>query len=679
MKTKIEDVNTGRNEIKISTIKDLPSVTGEPNVLKSLQLLPGIQAANEGLSKLYVRGGNYDQNLIVLDEAPVYNPTHALGFFSTFNSDAIKKVEVYKGAFPAQYGGRLSSVINITMREGNYNKTQVKAAIGLLASRLNIEAPIVKGKASFMLSGRYSYAGSTLNLIGGKVGNKMLGIPALNNFNDQNDISFYDFNAKLNYKINENNHLYFSTYTGHDKFYCYPLNNENELEWGNLTNTLRWNHIFSGKLFSNLTAYYSQYNYNSTIKEDIRHYNWKANIQEAGLKYDLTFYANQNNNIKTGISGTYHYVKPGSIKPKDAVSIIEPFALDNKYATGLNAYVSNEQTMNHRLVWSYGLRYTAFMNYGAAKVYNYDPLMETILDSTTYAKGEMINYYQGLEPRLSVRFKLNKANTVKLAYAYTKQYLHLLSNSSAGLPSDIWIPADRHIKPQSSHQYVLGYYRAIEQKMDLSIETYYKQLNNVLDYVDNADLFMNQTIETQIRQGNAWSSGIELLLKKDADNFTGWISYTWAKTQYKITGVNNSKSYAPRHDIRHNFTAVANYKLNDRWSFSSSFKLSSGGFITTPTQTFTIDDAAFFDYPQRNNYKLPLYHRLDISTRHKGKKNENRKRYKSSWVFAINNIYNHKNIFAIYMKQNPYDLKDVQAYKLYLYGIVPSISYNIAF
>lgn len=678
-KTFVEEVGVSRNKIKTSTIKAVPTGTGEPNILKVLQLLPGIQAGNEGVSNFYVRGGNYDQNLIILDEAPVYNPTHALGFFSIFNSDAIKNVEVYKGIFPAEYGGRLSSVVNILMKEGNYNKMQVNAGIGLLASRLSIEAPIIKEKASFIVSGRYSYTGATLNLLAGKLGNEVLGISALNNFNDQNDISFYDVNAKLNYKINENNHIYFSTYVGSDNFYCYPLNNENELKWGNMTSTLRWNHIFSGKLFSNMTTYYSNYNYNSSIKEDIRNYNWKSNIQENGLKYDLTYYMSQNNKIKAGISSIYRHFEPGTIEPNDTTSIISPFSLENKRSLEFNGYLSNEQTLTDWLAVEYGLRYSAFMNYGPATVYNYSLSMEVVLDSTTYSKGKLINFSNSLEPRFSARFKLNSFNAIKVAYGYTQQHLHLLSNSSVGLPTDVWVPADSYIKPQSSHQYVVGYYRTIAKGLELTVETYYKQLNNITDYIDNADLFMNKNIETQILQGKGRSNGIELLLEKTAGNLSGWLGYTLAQTQYKIDGINNNEYYSPRYDIRHSFSAVGSYKLSYRWLLSSVFKISSGGFITVPTQIFTIDGAAFFDYPQRNNYKLPLYHSLDIAATYSSKKTENPKRYHSQWVFALNNVYNRKNVFAIYTKQDSHNFLNASSYKMYLYGIVPSISYNLSF
>ncbi|MBE9468354.1 MAG: carboxypeptidase-like regulatory domain-containing protein [Bacteroidetes bacterium] len=678
-RARVEEVGTSENKIAINTIKAIPTITGEPDVIKSLQLLPGIQVANEGTSNLYVRGGNYDQNLIILDETPVYNPTHSLGFFSTFNSDAIKNVTVYKGAFPSQYGGRLSSVVDITMKEGNYNKMKVNAGVGLLASRLSIEAPIVKEKASFIVSGRYSYAGTTLNLFGGKIGGDALKLRSLNDFNDQNDISFYDFNAKINYKVDENNHIYLSTYTGRDHFYCYSLNNENQLEWGNLTSTLRWNHLFSGKLFSNLSTYYSNYNYNSSIKEDIRNYEWKSNIQELGLKYDFTYYPNQKNRIKTGLSSVYHYFEPGKISPKDTTSIIVPFSLDGKRSVELIGYFNNEQKITKRLTLNYGLRYTVFMNYGQATVYNYTPLMNNITDSTVYAKGEIINFYHGLEPRFSVRFKINNNNTIKLAYAYTKQYLHMLSNSSVGLPTDVWLPADSYIKPQSSHQYVLGFYRTFYQGLELTIESYYKQLHNIIDFVDNADLFMNKNVETQILAGKGWSTGIEFLLEKHSDKLTAWLGYTLAKTKYKINGINNDDDYSPRYDIRHNFTAVGIYKINNRWLLSSTFKISSGGFVTVPTQIFLVDNATFFDYPERNNYKLPIYHRLDIAATYKSKKSEEAKRCKSKWVFAINNVYNRKNVFALYLKQDDYDFLNIQSYKMYLYGIVPSIIYNLSF
>jgi hypothetical protein len=678
VKSNVNTHNTSKNEISVARIKSITSAGGEPDVLKSLQLMPGIQAANEGTANLFVRGGSYDQNLILLDEAPVYNPVHALGFFSTFNTDAIKDVTVMKGAFPAQYGGRLSSVVDITMREGNYNKTEVSAGIGLVASHLTVEGPILKGKASYLVSGRYSYAGQMLNFLGGTVGSELLQNYSLRNFNDENKIWFYDLNAKVNYKINTKNHVYLSFYSGHDSFYCYTLNNQNELDWGNFTSTLRWNHVFTNKLFSNFTFYNSRYNYSSAIREDIRNYKWKSDIQEIGLKTDFTYYLNQNNNIKAGIAAIYHRFNPGSIYPNDSTSIITPFILDEKRSFEISGYLGNDQIILPKLSVNYGVRYNLFLNLGPKSVYEYNEDMTSVIDSTVYGRNEIINSYGGMEPRLSFRYKLSDYKAVKLAYAYTKQYLHLLSNSTVGLPTDTWLPPDSYIKPQSSHQAVLGYYQTLHHEdLELSIETYYKTLQNIVDYKDNADLFLNKHIETQLLHGKGYSYGLETMLEKKKGKLSGWIAYTLAKTQYQINGVNKNSYYSPRYDIRNNITVTGNYRLSKAWMFSTTFKFASGGFVTVPDQIFTVDGASFFTYSSRNNYKLPAYHRLDFSVYFNPKKNDHR-HMKSEWVLSVVNVYNHKNIYSLSVQTSSvYDTS--KAYKMYLYGMLPTISYNIKF
>lgn len=678
VKTNVNTYNSSKNEISVARIKIIPSAGGEPDVLKSLQLMPGIQAANEGAANLYVRGGSYDQNLILLDEAPVYNPVHALGFFSTFNTDALKDVTVMKGAFPAQYGGRLSSVVDITMREGNYNKTQVSAGIGLIASHLTIEGPILKGKASYLVSGRYSYAGQMLNFLGGTVGRDLLHKYSLNNFNDKNKIWFYDLNAKVNYQINDKNHVYLSYYSGHDSFYCNSLSKQNVLDWGNFTSTLRWNHVFTNKLFSNFTFYNSRYNYSSSINKDIRNYKWKSDIQETGLKADFTYYLNQNNNIKSGIAAIYHRFKPGSIFPNDTTSIIIPFSLDEKRSFEISGYLSNDQIISQKLTINYGIRYNLFLNLGPGTVYKNNGDMTSVTDSSVYGKNEIINYYGGLEPRLSIRYKPGEQTAFKLAYAYTKQYLHLLSNSTVGLPTDTWLPPDSYLKPQSSQQVVLGIYRTLHQNnLELSIETYYKTLQNIVDYKDNADLFLNKHIETQLLHGKGYSYGLETMLEKKKGKLSGWIAYTLAKTQYKVDGVNRSSYYSPRYDIRNNITITGNYRLNKTWLFSTTFKFASGGFVTVPDQMFTVDGASFYTYSSRNNYKLPAYHRLDISLYFNPRKNEHR-HMKSEWVLSVVNVYNRKNIYTLSVQTNESQGKS-EAYKMYLYGILPTISYNVKF
>ena len=675
-KSTLNSTTVSKNVISIKQIKAIPSMTGEPDVLKSLQLLPGVQTAGEGSTNISVRGGSFDQNLIILDEAPVYNPSHALGFFSTFNTDALNNVSFYKGAFPAQYGGRLSSIVDITMREGNYKKFAANIGIGLLASRVTLEGPIVKDKASFIVSGRYSYAGQVVNL-GGKFGQEILQLYSLNNFNDQNEINFYDLNAKINYRINDKNHLYLSTYTGGDRFYSFALNNTNSLEWGNTTSTLRWNHIFNSNLFSNFTSYYSNYNYSYYIKDELRNFDWKSNIQEAGLKADFSAYVNSSNHIKFGWAAVYHYFSPGKIMPRTEQSSVKPFALSNKNAVEVSAYISNEHKLTDRLSIDYGIRSVGFINIGPDTVFQYNEEKTQVTGFKAYKRNELVQFYQSLEPRLSARYLLGKRNSVKLAYGRTTQFLHLLSNSSLGMPTDVWMPPDRDIRPQSSGQFVLGYYHASSNNQyEFTTEVYYKTLSNIIDFKDNANLFVNKHINTQILSGDGYAYGNEYMLEKKTGKLTGWIAYTFSQTQYKIEGVNNNQYFSPRWDIRHNLSITGNYQLNRKWSVSSTFKYTSGGFITIPEGSFVYNGASFNYYSERNGYQIEPYHRLDLSFTYRSPKNDRRKR-QSEWVYGIYNIYGRKNIYTLFARQS--SLNSNQLTKMYLFGIVPSITYNLKF
>jgi len=675
-KSTLNSTTVSKNVISIKQIKAIPSMTGEPDVLKSLQLLPGVQTAGEGSTNISVRGGSFDQNLIILDEAPVYNPSHALGFFSTFNTDALNNVSFYKGAFPAQYGGRLSSIVDITMREGNYKKFAANIGIGFLASRVTLEGPIVKDKASFIVSGRYSYAGQTLNLAG-KFGQEVLQIWELRNFNDQNKINFYDLNAKINYRINDKNHLYLSTYTGGDRFYSFALNNTNSLEWGNTTSTLRWNHIYNSSLFSNFTSYYSNYNYSYYIKDELRNFDWKSNIQEAGLKADFSAYLNSSNHVKFGWAAIYHYFSPGKIMPRTEQSSVKPFTLSNKNAVEVSAYISNEHKLTDHLSIDYGIRFAGFINIGPDTVFQYNEEKTQVTGFKAYKRNELVQFYQSLEPRLSARYLLGKRNSVKLAFGRTTQFLHLLSNSSLGLPTDVWMPPDKEIRPQSSQQLVLGYYHSFRNnKYEFTSEVYYKTLSNIIDFKDNANLFVNKHINTQILSGDGYAYGNEYMLEKKTGKLTGWIAYTFSQTQYKIEGVNNNQYFSPRWDIRHNLSITGNYQLNRKWSVSSTFKYTSGGFITIPEGAFSYRGSTFTFYSQRNGYQIEPYHRLDLSFTYRSPKNDRRKR-QSEWVYGIYNIYDRKNIYTLFARQS--SLNSNQLTKMYLFGIVPSITYNLKF
>jgi hypothetical protein len=673
----LKNSRIGFNSISAQQIKTIPSVAGESDIMKSIQLLPGIQVSNEGTSNFSVRGGSFDQNLILLDEAPIYNPSHALGFFSTFNPDAIRNVDLYKGVFPSNYGGRLSSVVDISMNEGNKQKFTALGSIGTIASRFTLEGPIVREKSSFLLSGRYSYAGKVLNLL--TDAGKSMNIENLYNLTNKNDIRFYDLNFKSNIELNTANRLFLSAYTGNDFFYCYNLDNTAALSWGNTTSTLRWNHLFNPKMFSNTMLIFSNYNYSYFLKDDIRNFKWSSDMTELGLKADVDYFITSAVKSKYGLFFNYHTFAPGHIEPRDSTSISKEFSLDEKHSMDIGGFINFNFGINDKLLLDAGIRYSRFLNLGPGWVYSYNNQFTHITDSSYYSKNEIINTYYSIEPRVSLRYILNQNNSLKFGYGFTTQYLHLLGNSSVGLPTDVWLPPDKYIKPQSAHQASLGYYTILFGKnIELSIEGYYKRMLKVLDYIDNANLFLNQHLETITKSGKGQSYGIEFLVQKNKGRTNGWIGYTISRTTYQINGINGNKTFNARYDIRHNLTLNGNYKFSDSWSFSSVFKVTSGGFITIPEGNFFYQGANFNYYTERNGYQLPLYHRLDLSLNYKNKKNKAR-RYQSEWSFGFYNIYAHKNTFSLFIRQNPDNLGNNKAYKMYIFSFVPSFSYSFRY
>ena len=675
----VNSTNISKINLNIAQLKRIPGMTGEPDLVKGLQFIPGVQTSNEGTTNINVRGGSNDQNLFLLDEAPVYNASHALGFYSVFNTDAIKSVDFYKGGFPAQYGGRMSSVVDITMKEGSLKDFETTGSTGVTASRITIEGPIINDKLSFLISGRYSYVGEAANLFAGKIGHDLLNISSLNNYSSSNDISFYDFNVKLNYVINKNNRIYLSAYSGADHFLSYALNGNNIMDWGNQTATLRWNHLFNQSTFSNTTVYYSKYRYSYQIDEDVRNFIWKSNLNEVGVKHDITSYFNLHNTIRTGVSVVYHYFSPGTLSKKNEQSAIKPLSLKNQDAFEISSYLSNDQKISQNVSINYGLRYSSYTIVGPGTLNYYNSSMDIVSNTKEYSKGEIMKFYQGVEPRVNLCYAINEANSVKASYSLVKQYLHQLSNSSIGLPTDTWVSPNNYIPPESAKQFILGYYTSIpHNNIDFSLEGYYKILDNIIDYKDNADLFMNSKIEQQILIGKGKSYGIEFLIEKKQGKFNGWASYCISETKYKIDGINQNNWFHPRYDIRHNFSIVANYNLSQSWSLSTNFKLSSGGYVTLPEGTFVYHNVAFPYYTIRNGYALPLYHRLDLSVVYSSPKNITR-RWKSQWEFSIYNIYFHKNVYALYVKQDDYNTNSNNIYYMYLFGIVPTINYNFKF
>ncbi|MFM9908647.1 MAG: TonB-dependent receptor [Chitinophagaceae bacterium] len=664
---KLESPGMSRHDLKIETIKRIPSIAGEPDLLKSIQLLPGVNVVNEGSTNLNVRGGSFDQNLILLDEAPVFNPSHALGFFSTFNADALRNVSFYKAAFPAQYGGRLSSVLDIYMKEGSNKTESIEGGIGLLASRVLWQGPLRNEKSSFIISGRYSYIGHVVDGIGDLISK---------NFISKNDINFYDLNAKLNFSTGTKDHFYLSMYTGRDKFYSYPLDETNQLKWGNTTATFRWNHRFNADLFSNTSALFSNYNYSYFSLIDAKQFLWKSTIKVSGIKTDFDWFASNQHTVKAGFSVYYNIYQPGRIEQKNSSSVIREFTLDKKYSYDLSLYVSDKIKINDQFSAQVGIRVTKFLNIGPGKVYLYNNDMSAIIDSVSYQTGAIINNYGSFEPRVSVRWLVGSNSSFKLSYARTKQFLHLISNSTVGLPTDVWLPADRYIKPQQADQIAIGFIHLLaEKKTEISIELYYKKLKNIIDYIDNANLFLNSQLETQTLPGRGLSYGAELLVEKKSGKWTGWISYTWSSTKHQINGINNNKWFPAKYDINHNLTITGNYIKNKQWNFSATFRITSGPKITVPGGDFTYFGGAFNYYSDRNGYTLPVYHRLDFSVTHKSRLYDKQK-IKREWVFSLFNVYNRYNIYALYIKPDPLLLDEAKAYNFYLHGIVPSVSLN---
>jgi hypothetical protein len=670
-KTIVKRVITGYHRLSIEEIRKMPMVGGEPDVLKSLQFLPGIQTSNEGTTNLSVRGGSYDQNLILLDEATVYNPTHTLGFFSAFNTDALKDVSIYKGVYPAQYGGRLSSVIDIRMKEGNSQKQVVTGGIGLLASRLTWEGPFKKDRSSFMISGRYSNIGTLLNL------------PQVSelykSYANNNRIEFYDLNAKFNTILGKKDRLYLSAYTGHDNFYMHVLNKSDQMTWGNATFTARWNHVFNAGIFANTSLLFSNYDYSNSSRDDTRNFAWKARLQEITCKTDVDWMINTSNQVKFGAGITWQDVSPGKVVPNESNGASKGVSLNNRRSAQLFAYISNEQKINKHLSLSYGLRATGFAALGDALVYRYNADTTAIIDSTWYSNGKITKSYVNIEPRITAGILLSNTTSLKVSYGRNYQYQHLLSSSSVGLPTDIWLPSDTYFKPQRTDHFAAGMYKTLQNgTWEASMELYYRQSYNIIDFRDNAEVFMNNKIETQILTGKAKGYGLEWLIKKNKGASTGWISYTWSKALRKVNGINNNEWYPPVYDHRHNISVVYNYKVNKRLSFSANWVFRSGGHASVPIGSYIYNDVRFFYYGKRNGYVLPANHRFDLNVAWQSRTKPNKK-FQGEWVLSVYNAYNRKNVFALYVSEDYLNNTRVRTTLVYLTGILPSITYNFKF
>jgi hypothetical protein len=646
-------------QLNAETIKKVPAFMGEVDLLKTIQMLPGIQNVAEGFSGFSVRGGATDHNLILLDEAVVYNASHLLGFFSVFNSDAIKDMSVHKGDIPAQHGGRLASLLDIRMRDGNMKKLAITGGIGSIASRLTLEGPILNDKASFMVSGRRTYADMFLALSSDSL---------LRN----NTLFFYDLNMKGNYIINDNHRIYLSGYYGRDVFAFQDIMN---LNWGNATQTLRWNYIINERIFSNTSLIYSDYKHTLGFTQGINTFIWNSGITDYGIKSDLTFYLNPENTVRFGGQVFMHRFQPGIIENgNNGNGIIIPRNSSREYVF----YVSNDQKLAERFSVQYGMRYVVYQNVGEARVYNFD---ENYVSTgyTDYGKGELYNTSSGLEPRLSAALMLDQFSSLKGSYTRTRQYMQLASNSSAGMPTDVWFPVSPNVKPQISDQAALGYFRNINDNLfETSVEVYYKAMQNQIDFRDNAQINFNEKIEGEIRTGIAEAYGMELMVRKNEGRLTGWVSYTLSDTRRRIDEINDGNWYRANYDKPHNFSIVINHDLGKKLDVGLNWVYSSGAPVTLPTGRWEYGGVIMPGYSERNGYRLPDYHRLDLSATIQLGSSRNR-RLNHELNVSVYNVYSRKNPFTIYFEPEAGNNYNMNAKQLSLFGIVPSVTWNFKF
>ena len=677
-KTDIRKPEMSVNKLSISAIKRMPVVLGEVDVLKSILLLPGVTNAGEGASGFNVRGGGADQNLILLDEATIFNSSHVFGFFSVFNPDAIKDLKLYKGGIPARFGGRASSVLDIYQKDGSSKEFHANGGIGLISSRLLIEGPLVKDKGSFLIGGRSSYAHLFMKL---------------SKDQKNNAAYFYDLNTKMSYKLNPNNNLYLSGYFGRDVF---SLANSFTNIYGNSTLNLRWNHLFSDKLFSNLSLIYSDYYYGLDL--NFVGFQWDSGIKNYNIKYDFKNYISDRFKLNYGLNAIYYDFNPGTIKPSSTTSGINFSQLDKKYAFEPALYINADQELSTKFSVSYGLRYSLFYRLGQSNlnVYaNNNPVTfntnmqiyekATPIGTQTFQKNDVLKSYSYLEPRFSLAYQLNEKQSVKASYNRMVQYLQLISNTSSPTPLDVWTPSDTFIKPQIADQVALGYFKNFaNESYSLEVEAYYKKVQNRIDYIDGADLIANNALEQVILNGQMRSYGLEVMLKKNEGRLNGWVSYTLSKSQQQTPGrtaiepgINNGQWYNSAYDKTHNLAITSSYLLNEKWSFGANFTLQSGQPITYPNGQYQYLGITVPSYGLRNENRLPAYHHLDISATLTPRKNNNRN-WKGEWVFSIYNLYNRKNAAAINFRQNRQTGTN-EAVKTSIFGMVPAVSYNFKF
>lgn len=656
----VSNPTMGFEKLNIKEVNQLPVLLGERDPLKIIQLLPGIKSAGEGSSGFNVRGGNVDQNLILLDEAPVYNASHLLGFFSTFNADAIKDLSIYKGNSPAQYGGRLSSVLDIKMNDGNNQDYKIGGGIGLIASHLSVEGPIQKGKSSFLVTGRRTYADAFLKLSNNENLNK-------------NTLYFYDLNAKLNYTFSDKDRLYVSGYFGRDKF---GINDLFTLDWGNATGTLRWNHLYSEKLFSNTSLIYSKYNYEVGIANGSSQFTLTSDIQDINLKQEFSYFPNPQNSIRFGANVIHHTLTPRTRESTGENSSVNTTDEPNKTAFESALYASNRWSPTEKFNVEYGLRLSAFTVMGGSDFYEFDAA-GNIVNTLKYDRNEAVKNYFNLEPRISASYLLSPTLSLKAAYSRNTQHLHLLSSSNAASPTDRWLMNTNNIKPEIADQVSAGVFKnSQDNTYEFSSEIYYKFLQNQVDYKDGADFILSDNIESQLLFGKGRAYGAEFLVKKKSGKLTGWIGYTLSRSERQIEGINNGAWYSAKQDRTHDVSIVGTYQLSKKWTLSGTWVYNTGNAVTFPTAKYRIDGGVAFLYSERNGYRMPDYHRLDVGATVNLNKKANRE---SSLSLGMYNAYGRPNPYAYNFGQSIDNPEVTEVSRVTLFQYVPYITYNFKF
>lgn len=656
---KLSGTQMGTDRLSAANIRDMPALFGETDALKTIQLLPGVASAGDGQTGFYVRGGAADQNLILLDGATVYNPSHLLGFFSTFNSDAVRDVTLYKASMPPSYGGRLSSIADVRMNEGNNQQYHGDVSVGILTDNVEVEGPIKKGESSFLVAGRFTRINTFLSASTDSTVNK-------------DRIGFYDLNAKFNFALGSKDHIYASGYFGQDNLSVYQ---QFGLKWQNAIGALRWNHVFGPRLFTNTSITLSNYDTWITGYENASSYVVSSTLNDFSFKQDWEWYAGPAHTIRFGIQSTYHVIQPAKLVAQPA-SGLNDTAYESRYGLENALFAGDDWKVNRQLTLSYGLRLTDFRVYGPGNFYDIDPA-GNVTDTLHYRSGKSVVHYLNPEPRLALAYQLNALSTVKASYVRNTQNVHLLTNSATSLPTDRWDLSNNNIKPEISDQFSLGYYReTADHAFSWNLEAYYKTLQNQIDYRTGANIELTDIVETELLYGQGRAYGVEGQLKKNKGKLTGWVSYTLSKSQLRIDGINNDQWYNATQDRTHNISVVAIYHPNPRWDFSADFVYYTGNAVSYPSGKYEADGRIAFYYSERNGYRMPAYNRLDLGAiRHFAKK----KWYHADLAFGVYNAYDRFNAYSINFRQDPNNADKTQALETSLFGIIPYISYTLKF